>query len=572
MAEEKNIALKAQEAHTSAVQNAADYIENFDILETITNVGNDEVFTPRKICGEMLDSLPIEVWHNPNYRWLNPCTKNGIFEREIAIRLDEGLKEIIPDQELRRKHILQKMIFSIGLTKFTSHVARRTLYYCNVANKKCDGIQAPDGHFVNGYSIGNGSWFDTQEGNILTPNIDHKFQGVDENAKCTFCGVKKSSKYVDPLQREQYAYEFMHVNHLVLEKHLQKRFFNGDRNMKFDIIIGNPPYQLSDGGAQASARPIYQYFIQQAKFLKPKYLCMIIPSRWMAGGKGLDEFRKEMINDKSIKVLHDYANMKMCFPTCSIPGGVCYFVREDSYSGKCNITQHQADGTVTTSKRYLFDGVTDIVLRDEFHVSIVKKVLVDKTPRFSNIVSSLKPYGLRTDFFVNPDKYALPPISKKPIPNGCRIIGRGLELRYVKADYPFPRSINLWKWKILIGRANGGAGIIGEVIPCNVIAEPIIAKPGDACLETYLEIGPFNTEQETLNCLTYIKSRFFRLLLGVKKASQDFKNKSFDFIPILDFSEPITDEILFEKFGFSEEEIAYAEKYISSPNWIGRIP
>ena len=251
---EKNDALEAEDKYKTAVESANDYIENFDILETITNVGNDEVFTPRKTCDMILDSLPEEMWHNPNYKWLNPATKNGIFEREIAIRLDNGLKDIIPDTEQRRKHILQNMIYSIGQTRFTANVSRRTVYYCSQANRKCDGIKADDGHYVNGYAIGNGSWFDDEEGNIKTPNINHTF--VDDKGKlmpsscpdaekkkyrCKYCGINGASAYNDVNQRETYAYEFIHFDGDELLKHLQDRFFGGNRIMKFDIIIGNPP-------------------------------------------------------------------------------------------------------------------------------------------------------------------------------------------------------------------------------------------------------------------------------------------------------------------------------------------
>lgn len=196
MEEKKNVALKAEEDQKTAVESAYDYLEHFDILETITNVGNDEVFTPRKTCEMILDSLPEEVWHNPDYKWLNPATKNGIFEREIAIRLDAGLRDVIPDEEARRKHILQHMIYAIGQTKFTSYVARRTLYYCSDANRECDGIKAADGHYVNGYAIGNGSWFNDPEGNIMTPKVVHEF---GKDGKCIFCRMSKDSKYVDML-------------------------------------------------------------------------------------------------------------------------------------------------------------------------------------------------------------------------------------------------------------------------------------------------------------------------------------------------------------------------------------
>ena len=315
-------ALEANKKYNTAIEEANDYIEHFDILETITNVGNDEVFTPRKTCDMMLDLLPDEVWHNPLYKWLNPATKNGVFEREIAVRLDKGLENVIVDKEKRRKHILQNMIFSIGQTKFTANVARRTLYYCSQANRKCDGIKAPDGHYVNGYAIGNGSWFDDEEGNIKTPNTDHEF--VDSSGrkmpstvkdedrkkyKCKYCGVSADSRYVDPKQREQYAYEFTHIYRLVLSKHLKQRFKpkTEDREMKFDIIIGNPPYQLqvNESGKGLGAVPIYQNFVKQAIALNPKYLCMIIPSRWFSGGVGLDDFRNDMLKDRHIKKLFD---------------------------------------------------------------------------------------------------------------------------------------------------------------------------------------------------------------------------------------------------------------------------
>lgn len=319
----ENEALKTYEQYRSSVEEAADYIEHFDILETITNVGNDEVFTPRKVCTAMLDSLPEEVWHNPDYHWLNPATKNGVFEREIAIRLNEGLKDIIPDEEKRKKHILQEMIFSIGQTKFTSLVARRTLYYCSYANRADDGITAEDGHSVNGYAIGNGTWFKDAEGNVKTPRAEHVFSN---DGKCIYCGINSDSKYNSPDQIEHYAYEFIHhfqdESHHELSNYLADTFFGGNRDMKFDIIIGNPPYQLDDGGSGASAKPIYQLFIQRAIELNPKYLCMIIPARWYAGGKGLDDFRKQMLSDKHIRLLADYPNAKTCFPSFSIGGGV----------------------------------------------------------------------------------------------------------------------------------------------------------------------------------------------------------------------------------------------------------
>ena len=459
MTDQQNTALQAERDEKGAVESAYDYLEHFDILETITNVGNDEVFTPRKTCDMILDSLPDEVWHNPDYKWLNPATKNGIFEREIAIRLDRGLKDAIPSDEARRKHILQNMIYAIGQTKFTSYVARRTLYYCTDANRKCDGIKADDSghvHYVNGYAIGNGTWFNDKEGNIKTPTAKHVFDKPGKDGKCVFCRIGSTSSYLNSLQREQYAYEFIHHKPNELLTYLQNLFFKGERHMKFDIIIGNPPYQLSDGGAQASARPIYQLFIQNAIALNPKYLSMIIPSRWMTGGKGLDSFREEMIKSKHFRLLHDYFDSKRCFPNNDIKGGVCYFLWDKDYQGQTEIFAHTSNGT-KKSKRYLQDGDCDIFIRSEELVSIKNKILAKSVNSFASIVSASKPYGLRAETMLSAAKYGLPEFSDTKIDDGYSVFGLGPKQartwKYIPKDYPLPkRSPCLNKYKVFTAR------------------------------------------------------------------------------------------------------------------------
>ncbi len=501
MEENKNVAIKAEKDHTTAVESAYDYLEHFDILETITNVGNDEVFTPRKTCNMILNSLPEEVWHNPNYKWLNPATKNGIFEREIALRLDKGLKDIIPDEETRRKHILQNMIYAIGQTKFTSNVSRRTLYYCSQANRKCDGIRAEDGHFVNGFAIGNGTWFDDEEGNIKTPRTEHTFE---KDGKCKYCRIKQDSKYNSSAQREHYAYEFIHFNKHDLLRHLQDLFFKGDRNMKFDVIIGNPPYQLSDGGAQASARPIYQIFVENAFALNPKYVSMIIPSRWMIGGKGLDDFRQRMIDDTHFVSLNDYLNPKDCFPNNDIKGGVCFFVWDRDYNGPCDIISYTQTG-IRRSRRTLKKEGVDIFIRDEVLVSILDKVLDRKENTFDTLVSSSKPYGLRAETMVDASKYGLPEFYTEKIADGYEIFGLGDKMKrtwkYLPRNYPIPKkSPCLDKYKVFIAEAYG-CGNIGEVP----------STPGQLCTETFLEIGPFDDPLSAENVIKYIKTKFLEL-------------------------------------------------------------
>ena len=575
-----NEALDASKKYNTVVEEANDYIEHFDILETITNVGNDEVFTPRKTCDMMLDSLPEEVWHNPLYKWLNPATKNGIFEREIALRLDKGLENVITDKEERRKHILQNMIFSIGQTKFTSNVARRTLYYCSQANRKCDGIKAPDGHYVNGYSIGNGSWFDDEEGNIKTPCTDHEYvdssgrrmqstcKGDDRKKyKCKYCGIAGDSKYNDANQREKYAYEFIHVNHLVLGRYVQDRFFGGNRKMKFDIIIGNPPYQLSDGGAQASARPIYHLFVNQAIALNPRYICMIIPSRWMIGGKGLDEFREKTIKDKHFRQLDDFVNAKVCFPNNEIKGGVCYFLWDSNHNGPCNIITHTDNGT-RKSVRFLKEEGLDIFVRDEILIRIMKKVMARGEKMLDSIVSASKPYGFRAETMLSASKFGLPEFSLNKIDGGYEIFGLGEKLRrmwkYIPKNYPLPKkSPCLNKYKVFVAEAYG-SGLFGETF-----SDPILAEPNQLCTETFLEIGPFDTKEEAANVIKYIKTKFFRALVGIQKQTQHTTQKVYRFIPIqnfknnsdLDWSLSIEnlDKALYSKYKLSNDEIDFIE-------------
>ena len=587
-----NAALNADEKYKTAVENAKEYLENFDILETITNVGNDEVFTPRRTVDILLDSLPEEVWHNPEYKWLNPATKNGIFEREIAIRLDIGLKDIIKDDELRKKHILQDMIFAFGQTKFTSNVARRTLYYCSQANRKCDGVKAKDGHYINGYAIGNGLWFEDAEGNIKTPCTDHEYIdsknrkmpiscSIEERKKyhCKYCGISGASTYNDINQREKYAYEFLHVYHLNIERYLQERFFKGDKNMKFDIIIGNPPYQLSDGGAQASAKPIYNLFVEKAISLNPKYISMIIPSRWMIGGKGLDEFREKMINDKHISQLHDFLNAKDCFPNNIIMGGVCYFLRDKDYEGECYITSYNDNGKIKT-KRYLKEEKLDIFIRNDILLDIYKKVMQHKSKTFDSIVSARKPYGLEAETMLSPKKFGLPSFSKNAIKDGYQIFGLGEKQKrtwmYLDKNYPLPKkSPCLGKYKIFIAEAYG-CRAIGEISCTPVLSVPVLAYPGQLCTETFLEVGPFDDEMSASNAIKYIKTRFFRALVSIQKQTQHTTQKVYRFVPMQDFTSNSDidwskeifeiDSQLQNKYKLNDEEKEFIRKNIQEMN------
>lgn len=501
-----------------------------DVLSCLANLSNDEVFTPPEVVTKMLDMLPQELFQNPETTFLDPACKTGVFLREIAKRLIVGLEDKIPDLQQRIDHIFHKQLFGVAITELTSLLSRRSVY-CS---------KYPDGR----YSV---SHFESTEGNIRFKKGKHTWVG----GKCKYCGASKS-EYDRASDLETHAYEFIHVK--------PEEIFN----MKFDVIISNPPYQLSDGGAQASAKPIYHLFVQQAKKLAPRYLTFIIPSRWMTGGKGLDEFRNEMMHDTHITVLHDFINSSDCFTGVDITGGVCFFLREKDNPRKCHIFTHNADN-VQESNRYLCEHGDDIFIRDNRMISIKNKVNVQPNDSFMNIVSARKPYGLSSDFFKNPGKYDLPQVSNEPIDGGYSILGlENLKRtkKYIPKNYPIPKTTGLYKYKIFISNSYG-CSAIGEDSATPVLAMPFLAMPGEICTETFLEIGNFDSLEQAANCMSYIKTKFFRLLVGIRKMTQHATKEVYKYVPMQDFSKPWTDKELYAKYNLTQEEIDYIESVIT---------
>ncbi|UNU74251.1 Eco57I restriction-modification methylase domain-containing protein [Moraxella nasovis] len=496
---------------------------NPDVLECLANLSNDEVFTPPKLVNEILDRLPQALFENPNTTFLDPVCKSGVFLREITKRLIKGLEHQIPDLQERLNHIFSQQLYGIAITHLTALLSRRSVYCAKRAGGE--------------YSICTA--FDDNDGNIFFPQSEHTWQ----NGKCTACGASQDvyDKSNGSISREHefetHAYAFIHPSFYELE--ISK--------MKFDVIIGNPPYQLSDGGASASATPIYHKFIQQAKKLNPHYLIMITPSRWFAGGKGLDEFRDEMLNDRRLKVLVDYIDSNDCFPGVDISGGVSYFLWDKSHSGTCLVETIEGNSIVSRMNRYLKEDGTETFIRFNQAISILRKIKNFKEKSFSNLVSSRKPFGFSTSYRGQ----------SKSNSNSVELYTSD-GINYISLN-DIDRNRN-WvnQYKVYIARA------YGERISSNfwVLGKPFLGKPNTACTETYLVIGTFENEQICKNVMSYISTRFFRFLVLLKKNTQDGTQKVYQFVPMQDFSKSWTDDELYQKYGLSDDEIAFIEKMV----------
>lgn len=503
---------------------------NPDVLTCLASLSNDEIFTSPKIVNDMLDLLPREIWHDKNVKFLDPACKSGVFLREIVKRLINGLEKEIPNKEKRINHILKNQVYGIAITELTSLLSRRSLY----CSKNANGRYSVCGELK------------TNSGNIKFNETEHTWA----NENCIFCGASKSI-YDNRDKLETHAYEFIHI----LEP---KEIFN----MQFDVIIGNPPYQLSDGGGTGdSAKPIYHLFVKQAKKLNPRFIIMIIPSRWMKGGKGLSSFRDEMMGDTRIKYIYDFEDAKECFNGINLDGGVSYFLWEKDYNGKVDYYYKSLDGTITHSIRNLKTDFSETVIRDVRQMSIIKKIADKNEKRFSSIVFARNPYGFNADLFNSPERYPDVQLKMEPIPNAYKVYGvkgkKGGSKRvigYVNINDIPKGQENVNKYKLFFSKA--------YMTTSTVPPEIIIGEPRTICTETFLQIGCYKTKNEILNCLSYIKTKFFRALLFYNRHSLNISRESFDLIPMQDFSKSWTDKELYKKYNLTNGEIDFIEKMI----------
>ncbi|MBT4662793.1 MAG: restriction endonuclease [Candidatus Marinimicrobia bacterium] len=487
---------------------------NPDVLSCLANLSSDEVFTPPNLANDILDLLPKEIWSDPEITFLDPVSKSGVFLREIAKRLMTGLQTEIPDKQERINHIFTKQIYGIAITELTSLLSRRSVYCTKTANNK--------------YSVCED--FEDEQGNIIFARIEHTWK----KGRCAFCGASEEV-YKDRDELETHAYQFIHTEN-------PEEIFN----MKFDVIVGNPPYQLSDGGFGKSATPLYHKFVEQAKKLNPHFLVMIIPARWFAGGKGLKDFRGEMLNDSQIREIVDFENASDCFPGVDIAGGICYFLWEKDSDGPCEVLNIQ-NGVEVRSTRALNEFSTFV--RHGKAVSIIRKILANKENKMNEQVSSRKPFGIATN--------------TRPQNDG------DITLRWQKGEGPYKRdevtvgTELIDKWKVITSYVGyDHAGNPGKDGRRRVFSKIDILPPKTICTETYLVVGSFEKEYFALNLVAYMKTRFFRFLVAQFMYSHHITKDSYAFVPLLDMTANWTDEQLYERYQLSDEEIVFIESKI----------
>lgn len=488
---------------------------NPDVLSCLANLSNDEVFTPPKLANEMLDMLPQELFKSKETTFLDPVSKSGVFLREIAVRLIKGLEDEIPDLQERLNHIYTNQIFGIGITELTSFLARRTLY----CSKKADGE----------FSVCTS--FDNEQGNVKYESHLHTW----DKGKCIYCGASEK-EYKRAKDLETYAYQFIHTDK-------PENIFN----MKFDVIIGNPPYQLNDGGGTgSSAKPIYQHFINQAIKLKPKYLSMIIPARWYSGGKGLNDFRASMLKDKRIKELIDYIDSRECFPGVDIAGGICYFLWNREYNGKCRVKTIRK-GESLESQRFL-DEFENFV-RDNISVDVVHKIQKQNDKFIDSLVSSRMPFGLNSK--VRPSKKG----DLELISSG----GRGK----ISSDLITNGTQYIKKWKVLLSKAsNDHGGQPDKAGKRKIFSRIEVMPPDTVCTESYLVVGSYSSEKEAINMVKYLETKFCRFLVSTILLTQNITKGKFIFVPDLDMNLEWTDKLLYEKYDLTSKEIQFIENSI----------
>lgn len=500
----QNISMLASDESVDPLTRAMTSIKKFN------RMSESEVITPSKVCDEMIELLPKEGLKeivDNQYKLLDIASKSG----EYAVSLYKKLTS-----EMGYSHNdVKDIIYAIPTSSIAYEFTRRFYEILNL--------------------------------NIN--NIAVNFNAYD------LIEVKDGNDEVDYLRIDDLLKQNKQFDEIRLEDSVNK----GGNKVKFGAVVGNPPYQISDGGAQASAKPIYQHFVLLGKELTSKYSCFITPTRWFAGGKGLDEFRDMMLNDKTIKELHDFLTPEDVFPNTNNRGGVCYFIqnKDNKNDAPVRFVTHKDNKIIYDVQRKIkVDGV-DILIRDSKGCRIIKKISDICDDFLSNHISSLRPYGFR-GYFIKDKNYKKNP---SEVTNPVMCIGKGKQVGYVERSLISKNTEWIDSWKVFMPRANN---ISTELNDDNL--NVFIAEPNVICTESYLScFGDDNlTKESAENAVKYMISKFVRYIHSLSKSSQDATAKTFKFVPMQDFTHDSDidwtksinqiDEQLFEKYNLNEEE------------------
>ncbi|NQV73084.1 Eco57I restriction-modification methylase domain-containing protein [bacterium] len=508
---------------------------NPDVLACIANLSNDEVFTPPVFANQMLDTLAeawaadhngANLWADKTVKFLDPCTKSGVFLREITNRLSIGLVDKIPNLEERVDHILTNQVFGIGITYLTSLLARRSVYCSKHANGE--------------HSIARS--FNSEAGNIWFERTEHKWQ----NGRCVYCRANQGT-YDRGKGLETHAYPFIHTDDI---KTRVAELLGG--HMQFDVIIGNPPYQLgSDGGTRDV--PIYQRFIEQAKMLQPRFLTMVIPSRWMASGLGLTEFRQTMLEDHRIRELVDFPAAKDVFPGVEVKAGICYFLWDAAHDADCMVTTFRGGDVIGPVSRKL--GEYDVFVRDSRAISILHKVLNRCEPPINTILARDKEFGWTSNFDGFHEKERPGDLPLFYIRKMKRSVGYIARKEVTKSDQMIDT------WKVLVPQAFNG----GDAVPHKILGKSLIAPSPSVCTQSFLF---FNVESHKYakSLQSYYTTRFFRFLVSLRKITQHATHSTYVWVPTQTWDRTWTDEDLYAKYDITQEEQAFIESQVRMMN------
>jgi len=509
---------------------------NPDVLTCIANLSNDEVFTPPEFANQMLDTLAeawaannkgANIWTDKTVKFLDPCTKSGVFLREITNRLTNGLEQEIPDLQKRVDHILTRQVFGIGITQITSLLARRSVYCSKHATGK--------------HSIAKS--FTGDDGNIWFKRLKHTW----DEGSCSYCGAPK--EIFDRKEGlENHAYALIHTDNI---KTRLAEIFGG--NMQFDVIIGNPPYQMTGGAGGTSDSSIYHLFVEQALKLDPRFLSMVIPSRWLAGGRGMDEFRKAMLGDRHMRELVDYPAASDVFPGVEIKAGVCYFLWDAAHKGDCKVTTIRGEEVLGPIQRNL--GEYDVFVRDARAVAILHKVLNRREPSINTILTRDTAFGLASNFegFHETERAGDVPLYF------IRRMKRGMD--YIGRKAITKNSHLIDTWKVLVPEAYNG----GDGLPHQILGKPLIAPSPSACTQSYLFFHVGSRKAAT-SLQSYYTTRFFRFLVSKRKITQHALQSTYAWVAMQTWDRTWTDEELYAKYGITKKEQAYIESQVREMN------